>query len=73
LRLHIENIGKRALERSGKYRVNKNDEESFRGCPGQAPGMTLLILSSETRTHAWLVTALPRAACAAASRAIGTR
>jgi hypothetical protein len=31
LRHHIENIGKRALEQSGKYRVNKNDEESLRG------------------------------------------
>jgi hypothetical protein len=29
LRHHIENIGKRALEQSGKYRVNKNDEENF--------------------------------------------
>jgi hypothetical protein len=26
---HIENLGKQALERSGKYRVNKNDEENF--------------------------------------------
>jgi len=25
----IETVGKQALEQSGKYRVNKNDEESF--------------------------------------------
>jgi hypothetical protein len=35
---HIENIGKRALEQSGKHRVNKNDEESF--------GMTSRLTSS---------------------------
>jgi hypothetical protein len=29
LRHRIEGVGKRALEQSGKYRVNKNDEESF--------------------------------------------
>jgi hypothetical protein len=37
--------------------------------PGTSPG----ILSCGTQPHAWLLTALPRAACAAASRAIGTR
>jgi hypothetical protein len=26
---HIESAGKRRLQRSGKYRVNKNDEEIF--------------------------------------------
>jgi hypothetical protein len=26
---HIENLGKRALEQSGKHRVNENDEEIF--------------------------------------------
>jgi hypothetical protein len=26
---HVEKVGKPALEQSGKYRVNKNDEESF--------------------------------------------
>jgi hypothetical protein len=32
--IHIEKVGKRVLEQSGKYRVNKNDEESFRGGSG---------------------------------------
>jgi hypothetical protein len=27
---HIENVGKQTLERSGKYRVNENDEGNFR-------------------------------------------
>jgi hypothetical protein len=26
---HIESAGKRRLQQSGKYRVNKNDEEIF--------------------------------------------
>ncbi|SHG42836.1 hypothetical protein SAMN05443248_1529 [Bradyrhizobium erythrophlei] len=40
-----------------------------------SPGMTLslLIVGREAESHAWLATALPSAACAAASRAIGTR
>jgi hypothetical protein len=29
LRNHIENVGKQALEQSGKHRVNKNDEEKL--------------------------------------------
>jgi hypothetical protein len=28
---HFENVGKQALERSGKYRVNENDEVIFAG------------------------------------------
>jgi hypothetical protein len=31
LRIRIENVGKQPLEQSGKYRVNENDEEIFRG------------------------------------------
>jgi hypothetical protein len=31
LRNHIENLGKRALEQSGKHCVNENDEEIFGG------------------------------------------
>jgi len=46
LRHHIEGVGKRAFEQSGKYRVNKIDEESFSidVIPGGArrePGMTI--------------------------------
>jgi hypothetical protein len=41
---------------------------------GLVPATTSLILRYETtQPQAWLVTALPRAACAAANRAIGTR
>ena len=29
LRSHIKTLGKRALEQSGKYPVNKDDEDSF--------------------------------------------
>ena len=29
LRSHIKTLGKRALEQSGKYPVNENDEEDF--------------------------------------------
>jgi hypothetical protein len=33
----IEGVGKRLLEKRGKYPVNEDDEEiSKRGCPGQA-------------------------------------
>jgi len=32
---HVEKVGKPALEQSGKYRVNKNDEESFQSCPNE--------------------------------------
>ncbi|HET6838810.1 MAG TPA: hypothetical protein VFH41_03645 [Bradyrhizobium sp.] len=36
---HFKNVGKWALEESGKYRVNKNDEEIFIRCvPGIIPG-----------------------------------
>ena len=31
---HFENVGKQALEQSGKYRVNKNDEEVDGGSAG---------------------------------------
>jgi hypothetical protein len=46
LRHHIESIGKRALEQSGKFRVNKNAEESFGSIvmAGLVPGMTLSLM-----------------------------
>jgi hypothetical protein len=41
---HIEKVGKQALERSGKYRVNENDEGNSGSrktwMPGTSPGMT---------------------------------
>jgi hypothetical protein len=36
LRNHIENLGKRPLEQSGKHRVNEIDEEIFAAC-GSVP------------------------------------
>src|SRR5260370_29864672 len=42
--------------------------------PGTSPGMTpSFVIVGASRTYAWLATALPSAACAAANRAIGTR
>jgi hypothetical protein len=40
--------------------------------PGTIPGI-MLLQTVLRQTQAWLATALPSAACAAASRAIGTR
>jgi hypothetical protein len=37
------------------------------------PGHEVVSVESERSNYAWLATALPSAACAAASRAIGTR
>jgi hypothetical protein len=57
LRHHIENIGKRALEQSGKYRVNKNDEENFgsivmAGLVRTGPGMTPSLVRADL-TPGW--------------------
>jgi hypothetical protein len=43
-----------------------------RECPGK-PGHHVVFVDSERLDYAWLATDLPSAACAAASRAIGTR
>jgi hypothetical protein len=33
---HIESLGKYRLPKSGKHRVNKNDEEIFSNCDARA-------------------------------------
>jgi hypothetical protein len=89
LRVPVESVGKCRFDQDGKYRVNENDEEILPDAipsgvipgrveganpesrdsgsgPSDHPGMTEC-------DYAWLATVLPSAACAAASRAIGTR
>jgi hypothetical protein len=83
----IESVGKWRLERSGKYPVNKIGEKissAKRVIPGRCasiePGISRFRVRAFARPgttvwvgYAWLATAVPIAACAAARRAIGTR